>query len=1019
MIGSSKRNAEALLGPPYASISIIMALLLLASGIQSAALTGYDPGDAELLPGGIEISGDWLVTGSHTYTNETINVGGNVTVRGTLVLDDTTLLINTTGLVAKGIDVENGATLIIRNGSFVSGTTPNGFYFRALSGSSVLIDNSTVFGCGIAGSGHSMMGIFSRTADFVINNSLIYSGEAGLVADRGSFSVDRLNLDDMNAAGIMLFNGSSLSMSRSSVRSVSGSGLYSELSDMTLLTTIFDNVQESLTLDNSTALVQSALLHGTGPYIVQVKGCDIRLEDSHPTDPIGGRIVVLAGGASPTDLMLLNCSLADITVDDAQATVRSATRFDVKVVRVQGAPGAGAEVEIIDVYGKRAFIGSTDDRGHVLDMAIPYKEHSSDGGRYLTPHTVSVFLDGAIRHRTVNVTSSYMEIIEVLFSTPEVAMLSPENYLWYQGSPVNLEVRITDVRPLSDVWIQIDGRAEVRVGDMKELSMDIHLQDGEHTIRVIAMNDDGKYGNTSVSFGIDSIAPVLTIDAASRIPFTNVSMHYIRGSCSDDAVVWVGGKMYPVYEGRFQVPYMLHEGLNRIDVVAIDLADNRDSQTIEVTLDTVPPVIIISSPLNGTGLRENSVKVKGMVDSSTVSMLINGIEADIVDGYFDHLVTGLFEGQNTILLLATDVTGSTSSRRITIVVDTIPPEIVLLGFRELTNQRRIIVEGISDTAGTIVYINGLLATVSGYDFSAEIELTDGENWIEIRAQDPLGNLAVLNRNVFLDMEAPVFERFDPPPMSVLRSNVLELKVEVYDERGVQTVRGRTGSSQFKDLEEGAVWKWVLVLSEGENILDLEAVDRAGNVRNVQATYIYSPPVVRDEVKPEIWFVRPANNATMERGPIIVEGRARDDVNLTSVYLRLDGELVQVKGLENWIATIEPSTGAHVLEAIAIDSSGNTNSTMLRFIVVDTTRGPADEEDGPNLWVLFIIGAIILFLFIVLVYLVINNIRIKALVDEKERMDEEASRRSRTIRRPPARGRPERIAERGRRGPGTR
>ncbi|MDG6225726.1 MAG: hypothetical protein QCI82_09460 [Candidatus Thermoplasmatota archaeon] len=1019
MTGSGRIYLEALTGPFHASISIIMALLLLASGSLSAAPVGYGPGDAETLPGSIEITGDWLVTGSHTYSNETIEVGGNVTVRGKLVLDDSSLLINNTGTVVRGIVIESGGTLVLRNGSTISGVASDGFYFEAQQNSNVLIQNSTVFGCGISGSVHSLMGVHSSTSNFTINNSRILNGEAGLVADGGTFDVFGLSLDDMRVAGVMLLNGSYLRMIDSSIRSVSGSGIYSELSNMTMDKVVFDNVDESITAVNSSAHISSALLHGTGPYLMQLKGCDVRIEDSNSFDPQGGAVMVRAGGASPAELFMLNCSLLDIAVEDAQASVLSAKRFDVKVVRAQGLPGVGAQVEIADIDGKRTFIGSTDDRGLVLDAAIPYLKHSSSGRRYLTPHTVSVFLDGAIRHRTVNLTSSYMETFEVLFSTPEVSILSPVKYEWYQGSPVSLVASITDVRPLSDVWIRVDGRAEVRVGDMNELLMDIHLQDGEHTIQVIAMNDDGKTGNSTVTFGIDSIPPIVTIDAASRVQFTNVSMHYIRGSCSDDAVIWVSGTMYPVNDGRFQAPYMLMEGLNRIEVIALDRAGNRDSQVLEITLDTTPPTLIVSSPLNGTGIRESSVKVKGMVDPSTVTLHINGVEADIDDGYFDHLVTGLLEGSNTIILVGTDVTGSMTVRRIALTVDTIPPEIVLVGFSEITNQKRITIEGISDTLDTVVYVNGVLATVSGFDFQAEIELTDGENWIEVRALDPLGNQVVMDRNVILDREAPAFERFDPPHMTVLTTNVLELRVEVYDELGVRIVRGRTGGSQFKDLEEGAEWKWVLLLSEGENILDLEAVDRAGNVRNSQVVYIYRPPVFVDDVKPDVWFIRPENDAALERGPIIVEGRAKDDVELASVYLRLDGEPVQVTGLENWVVTIEPETGAHVLEAIAIDSSGNTNSTMIRFFVVDTSTGPADEGDGTNPWVLLMIGVILLFLLIVLVYLVINNIRIKALVDEKRRMDEASYRRPRTLGRTAGRGRPQRDSSRGRGGPGTR
>jgi len=107
-----------------------------------------------------------------------------------------------------------------------------------------------------------------------------------------------------------------------------------------------------------------------------------------------------------------------------------------------------------------------------------------------------------------------------------------------------------------------------------------------------------------------------------------------------------------------------------------------------------------------------------------------------------HLLGDRFEadvalvpGENTIVVTATDVFGSTATASVTVsfVPDVDPPTVVIdqPTDGETVFSTPVVVSGhVSDeTSVTAVYVNGLPATLVGDEFSASVELTPGSNWM--------------------------------------------------------------------------------------------------------------------------------------------------------------------------------------------------------------------------------------------------------------------------------------------------
>lgn len=126
----------------------------------------------------------------------------------------------------------------------------------------------------------------------------------------------------------------------------------------------------------------------------------------------------------------------------------------------------------------------------------------------------------------------------------------------------------------------------------------------------------------------------------------------------------------------------LNEGSN---VIKVDCADNDGNAATQVSVtfkvDTVPPTLNITSPVQGLITNKATVTVKGTTNDATSSPVLVVIkvneEEDISvtvgsDGSFTKDIT-LVEGNNTIKVIATDSAKKQTTVTRTVELDTKPP----------------------------------------------------------------------------------------------------------------------------------------------------------------------------------------------------------------------------------------------------------------------------------------------------------------------------------------------------------
>src|SRR5690606_30640268 len=107
----------------------------------------------------------------------------------------------------------------------------------------------------------------------------------------------------------------------------------------------------------------------------------------------------------------------------------------------------------------------------------------------------------------------------------------------------------------------------------------------------------------------------------------------------------------------------LHSGSNLVKRIGFDAAGNRDSASVRVFLDTVPPLVEIDFPLPGAIIHETSTAVAWRVDG--VSQGTQTTEA-------------LAEGVNLIVRTSEDSLGNSSSDTVQVTYTTQPPMVQIL-----------------------------------------------------------------------------------------------------------------------------------------------------------------------------------------------------------------------------------------------------------------------------------------------------------------------------------------------------
>lgn len=169
--------------------------------------------------------------------------------------------------------------------------------------------------------------------------------------------------------------------------------------------------------------------------------------------------------------------------------------------------------------------------------------------------------------------------------------------------------------------------------------------------------------------GVDPDTIGITIDSGSKITGTSITKSPITNG----------------YSCSYTPGTALDDGAHTIKVDASDNDGNAATQkSVAFTVDTVPPTLSVTSPEEGYVTNATDITVTGVTNDETSSpvtltiKLNNGAATPVTvrsNGSFSKQLT-LTEGENTIVVTATDSAGKTSTVTRHVTLGTTPPQIL-------------------------------------------------------------------------------------------------------------------------------------------------------------------------------------------------------------------------------------------------------------------------------------------------------------------------------------------------------
>ncbi len=421
------------------------------------------------------------------------------------------------------------------------------------------------------------------------------------------------------------------------------------------------------------------------------------------------------------------------------------------------------------------------------------------------------------------------------------------------------------------------------------------------------------------------------------------------------------------------------QGTHTIVATDTDAAGNTGtSSTVGFTLDTIAPVVAISS--TGGLTNQPAQAISGTVDVADAGTTVTIMDGTTVlgtatvggDGTWSSAVTLTGQGTHTIVATDTDAAGNTgTSSTVSYTLDTIAPVVAITSTGGLTNQPAQTISGTVDAAdaGTTVTIMdgttvlGTATVGSDGTWSSAVTLTgQGTHTIVATDTDAAGNTGTSSTVGFtLDTVTPA------APAALADAAIIAGYVDYLHDTAAQALTGTAeagatiaiydGTSMLgtviADATTGA-WSYTLgVLADGTHALTATATDAAGNTGPASAALSFivdTAPIAAPSGLADAAVAGGYVNIANDTATQALTGSAAAGATVT-IYEngKLLGSAKADATTGLWSFKVgKLATGTYRFTATATNASGQTGvpSSALSVIVRDTAvRAPSGLGDS--------------------------------------------------------------------------
>ena len=380
------------------------------------------------------------------------------------------------------------------------------------------------------------------------------------------------------------------------------------------------------------------------------------------------------------------------------------------------------------------------------------------------------------------------------------------------------------------------------------------------------------------------------------------------------------------------------EGSNTLEVYALDSGGFWIYSAVNFTVDTTPPVILVTSPANGSLYLTKNITINATA-SENVSwhMWING---KVTQNPVFPLNINVEDGLNRVILHATDAAGNVDSLEVQFTVDTSPPyavpsaEYLRVDVNSVYNLTWTLFDNVGGgyyrvlRNGSIIEAWRPWRNASTVTVPVDTSVVGSYNYI-LQFNDSSGWMNITKVKVeVVDPNPPNITIISPRNNTYYRSRTIT--VNATSDRVVHTwwysINASANKSFTKNMSS-AVYENIVVAADGYHLLEIWANSTAGNLSRA-VVYFYV-----DTTVPVINITSPSNITYPSfRIPL----RVTADEKIFSWNYSLNGGF---NVTFNPNTTIDAQEGKNHIMVYALDRAGNLGHGEVYFSVDTTPPGP--------------------------------------------------------------------------------
>jgi hypothetical protein len=418
---------------------------------------------------------------------------------------------------------------------------------------------------------------------------------------------------------------------------------------------------------------------------------------------------------------------------------------------------------------------------------------------------------------------------------------------------------------------------------------------GVQTISGQAVDKAGNTANAGVQVNIQNVVPLKVAVIVSPPPNAagwNNTPVTVKFQCS--------GGQAPVSCPTQQTVNI--DGANQVIAgTATDASGQTATARVTINLDQAPPLVAITSPVEGSISVSSQVPVNGIANDALSGISVvtcNGAPASLVGSNFNCSLL-IAQVSLPISVQATDIAGNTASSTVTVSLAGPKLTITSPATLDLFSSASITVTGTVDDPNSTVTVNGVQASNSGGMFTAQgVILREGNNLIAATGVNAKGAAGTATVNVVLDTTPPTVSIDSPSDRAIVSSPQITVTGLVND-----IVTGTVNAEQVSVIVNGvnasvanrSFMASGVLLVPGQNTITAVAKDRGGNISQSQITV-----TLRDAATQQRLLMVSGNNQTgvvraVLPQPLTVQvvnaaGQPLPNMPVTFSLMKSDGQL---------------------------------------------------------------------------------------------------------------------------------